>query len=120
MFPLVAPVRKRLVAHNLRTGRSGDDLVFGGTAADSFVPSTVRRRALKAWEAAGLQSITLHEGRHSAATSGSAAGPDDLALSHIMGHSSVVIARDRYGHVRPDRISEVREQMDAYYEAARG
>lgn len=120
LFPLVAPVRKRLVAHKLRTGRGGDDLVFGGTSETPFVPSTIRRRALKAWEAAGLQPITLHEGRHSAATSGSAAGLDDLALSHIMGHSSVVITRDRYGHVRPDRIAEVREQMDAYYEGAAG
>lgn len=120
LFPIVSPVRKRLVAHKLRTGRRDDDLVFGRTAVDRFTPSTVRRRALKAWEANGLQSITLHEGRHSAATTGSAAGLDDLALSHIMGHSSVVITRDRYGHVRPDRIAEVCQQLDAYYEGAAG
>ena len=66
-----------------------------------------------------LEPISLHEGRHSAATTGSAAGLDDLALARIMGHSSVVITRDRYGHVRRDRIAEVKRQLDDYYAAAR-
>jgi integrase len=120
LFPLVAPVKRRLITHKLATGGDGDQLVFGRSPADPFVPSTVRRRALKAWNAAGLEPISLHEGRHSAATAGSAAGLDDLALAYIMGHSSVVITRDRYGHVRPDRVTEVRRQLDAYYAAARG
>jgi hypothetical protein len=34
-----------------------------------------------------------------------------------MGHSSVVITRDRYGHVRPDRVAQVREVLDAYERA---
>lgn len=55
---LVAPVRKRLIAYKLRKGRGGDDLVLAGTTADRFVPSTVRRCALKAWKTAGLQPIT--------------------------------------------------------------
>lgn len=118
-FPIVEPVKRRLIAHKLATGRDGDDLVFGETADRRFVPSTVRRRARKAWEAAKLQPITLHEGRHSAATAGSAAGLDDLALAHIMGHSSVVITRDRYGHVRPDRVAEVAKVLDAYYAEAK-
>jgi hypothetical protein len=32
-----------------------------------------------------------------------------------MGHSSVVITRDRYGHVRLDRVAEVGKLLDAYY-----
>lgn len=140
LFPIIEPVRRRLIKHKLATGRSGSDLVFGRTAAERFVPSTVRTRALEAWgwkrvpnpdkglrpkviwakaREDALEPITLHEGRHSAATAGSAAGLDDLALAHIMGHSSVVITRDRYGHVRPDRVAEVRRQLDAYYEQAR-
>lgn len=118
MFPLVAPVRRRLVAHKLLSGRGGTDLVFGRSTVDRFVPSTVRRRAIDAWKIAGLQPISLHEGRHSAATAGSAAGLDDLALSRIMGHSSVTITRDVYGHMREDRIAEVTKTLDAYYEEA--
>lgn len=116
MVPVTARVRKRLIAHKLRTGRDGAELVFGRTATERFVPSTVRSRAQRAWKAAGLESIKLHEGRHSAATAGSAAGLDDLSLSYVMGHSSVVITKDRYGHVRPDRVAEVGKLLDAYYE----
>lgn len=118
MFPLVEPVRARLLDHKMRTGRRDDDLVFGRSSEDRFVPSTIRRRALKAWEAAGLESITLHEGRHSAATAGSTSGLDDLALAHIMGHSSVTITKDLYGHIREDQIAGVVDQLDRYYAAS--
>jgi hypothetical protein len=47
-----------------------------------------------------------------------AAGLDDLALSRITGHSSVMIARDVCGHMREDRITEVTRTLDAYYEEA--
>jgi hypothetical protein len=77
------PLRTDLLAHKLRTGRGGDDLVFGRTATLPFVPSTVRRRAIEAWEAGGLAPIALHECRHTAASEMRAAGlglqddPDD-------------------------------------------
>jgi integrase len=112
--------------------------VFGRTTTERFVPSTVRRRAFEAWgwkqlpnpdgpkpkmvwvkdRDDALELITLHEGRHSAATAGGAAGLDDKSLSHIAGHSSVVITKDRYSHIRPDRVVEVGKLLDAYYETA--
>jgi integrase len=39
--PLLAILRDYLDEHLLRTGRSGEDLVFGRTALDAFVASTV-------------------------------------------------------------------------------
>ena len=50
---IVAPLRAELVEHGLRTKRAGDDLVFGRTARERFVPSTVRRHAREAWERPG-------------------------------------------------------------------
>ena len=47
--PVTANLRELLVDHHLATRRGGDDLVFGRTVADPFVPSTVRSRALRAW-----------------------------------------------------------------------
>lgn len=117
-FPLPDLVLKRLRPHKLRTGRGGDELVFGATASNHFTPSTVRRRSRAAWKAAGLESITLHEGRHSAATVGALAGLDDLMLSGIMGHSSVTITKDRYGHVRDDHMAATKQQLDTYLEEA--
>lgn len=117
MFPLVKRVRSRLVRHKLATGRGGFDLVFGRTAFDRFVPTTVNRTARRSWEQVGLQPITLHEARHSAATLGSYAGLGDLELTHIMGHSSVKVTKDIYGHVREDQIVVVAQMLDTYLEA---
>jgi integrase len=50
--PLAGVLRRELAAHKLRTGRGDADLVFGRSPTLPFVPSTVRRRALDAWNAA--------------------------------------------------------------------
>jgi integrase len=47
--PLIGRVRAELASHKLATGRDGDDLVFGRTAAAAFVRSTVRTHTLLAW-----------------------------------------------------------------------
>lgn len=117
MFPIVKRLRKRLIAHKLATGRSGNDLVFGRTASKRFVPSTIGRHARDAWAAAGLEPITLHDGRHSAATLGSYAGIGDLELTHIMGHSSVLVTKDIYGHMREEQVELVTRTLDAYLQA---
>ena len=76
------------------TGRDGDDLVFGRTATRRFIPSTVRHRARRAWEDAGLEPIALHECRHTAASVMREAGIDDKLRAAILGHASVVITND--------------------------
>jgi hypothetical protein len=63
---MTGKVRAELARHRLATGRGGDDLVFGRTAADAFVRSTVRARAIKAWAESG--AVTPHEARHCAAS----------------------------------------------------
>jgi integrase len=69
--------------------------VFGATAARPFEPSTVRRRALTAWNAAQLDPITLHEGRHTFASLMIAAGVNAKAICEAMGHASVTMTFDR-------------------------
>jgi integrase len=110
--PLVPPLVDLLKAHKQATGRDGDDLVFGRTAADPFVPSTVRSRALKAWQA--LEPITLHQCRHTAASLMIAAGANPKALSNVMGHASIEITFNRYGHLMPGSEDQVGEQLAAY------
>jgi hypothetical protein len=41
-------------------------LVFGRSATEAVVRSTLRTHSLKAWEAAGLEPLTPHEARHCA------------------------------------------------------
>jgi len=85
-----------LIAHKLDSERT-DGLVFG--TGKPFASSAVRRRALIAWRNAKLTPIGLQEARHSFASLMIAAGVNAKALSVYMGHASVTITLDRYGHL---------------------
>lgn len=105
--PIVPALAEALEAHAAATGRGGRDLTFGRTAALPFVPSTIRTRALKAWKAAELEPITLHQCRHTFASMMIASGANAKALSVVMGHASITITFDRYGKLMPGGEAEV-------------
>ncbi len=111
--PIPAVLRDYLVEHKLRSGRR-DGLVFGTSYARPFTPSNVRKRANAAWARAGLEPIGLHECRHTFASLMIAADVNAKALSAYMGHSSVTITLDRYGHLMPGNESEAAARLDAY------
>ncbi len=48
-----------------------------------------------------------------------AAGVNAKALSTFMGHTSVTITLDRYGHLFPGNESEAAALLDAYLEKAK-
>jgi integrase len=112
--PIPAALREVLAAELLRTGRRGDDLVFGATATLPFVPKTVQRRADAAWKRAGLTRLTFHDCRHTYASLMIAAGANAKALSSYLGHASIEITFDRYGHLMPGNEAEAAGLMDAY------
>jgi integrase len=118
--PILTRLRTDLLAHKLRTGGDGEDLVFGRTASIPFIPSTIRRRAIDAWEAAELEPIALHECRHTAASEMRAAGLDFKLIQTIIGHSSVTTTFDRYTHVSREHLRAAGERFEAHVEAACG
>jgi integrase len=119
--PLLAALRDYLDELIIGAGRGGEDLLFGRTAHDPFVPSTVRNRALAAWEAAGgLEPITLHECRHTFASMLIHAGVNPKAIQEFMGHSTIEMTFDRYGHLMPGSRDEARACVDAYLSEACG
>jgi integrase len=118
--PIIDVLAPELAAHELRTGRRRDELVFGRTAELPFVPSTVRNRARAAWTAAELDPIGLHEARHTFASTMIAAGVNMKALSEFMGHASIKMTMDVYGHLMPGGIAEARERIDSYLGRQRG
>ena len=73
-------------------------------------------RATKAWERAALTRITLHECRHTFASLMIAAGVNAKALQVFMGHASVSITLDRYGHLFPGSEQEAGFLLDQYLE----
>jgi integrase len=112
--PIASALREELLAHLLRTGRRGGDLVFGRSAVSPFEPSRLAARAKKAWKEARLERITLHECRHTFASCMIAAGMNAKALSSYMGHSSIAITYDRYGHLMPGNEDEAAGLLDTY------
>jgi len=138
--PIIGALASVLAAHKLRTGRDQDELVFGPDGVRAFEPSTVRRRALAAWgwrevpnrEAGGprtvlvkarpdaLTPIGLHEARHTFASTLIAAGVNAKAITEAMGHASVTMTFDRYGHLMPDGRDEARARVDAYLDGTGG
>lgn len=117
--PIVPAVEHELRAHKLRTGRKGSDLVFGATAEKPCERSTIRRRALAAWEKADIDPITPHECRHTAASLMIDAGCNAKALSVVMGHASIEITFNRYGKLMPGGESEVGRLLSEYLDGAR-
>ena len=112
--PIPAALRSLLAAELLRSGRRDDELLFGCGPGLPFQPSHLTRHADSAWQAAGLARITLHECRHTYASLMIAAGVNAKALSTYMGHSSIQITYDRYGHLMPGNEGEAAGLLDAY------
>jgi integrase len=118
--PIASVLNKLLAAELLRTGRRDEDLVFGSSELHPFSPQALQYRADKAWKAAKLERLTLHDCRHTYASLMIAAGVNPKALSTYMGHSSVTITLDRYGHLFPGNEAEAAELLDSYLSRAAG
>jgi integrase len=71
-------------------------------------------RADRAWKRTKLKRITPHECRHTCASLMIAAGVNAKALSTYMGHASIQITLDRYGHLMPGNEEEAAGLLDAY------
>ena len=68
----------------------------------------------RAWAAAGLEPIGLHDCRHTYAAFMIAAGINTKALSTYMGHSTITITLDRYGHLLPGNEREAAGLLDQW------
>jgi integrase len=116
--PILAVLRDYLDAHKIATGRGASDLVFGRTSEHAFVASTVSNHADRAWQAAGLDRITLHECRHTFASLLIDAGVNAKAIQTFMGHATIEMTFDQYGHLIPGSRDQARELVDGYLNAA--
>jgi integrase len=74
----------------------------------------LRRRTRARWKEAGLKPLGFHEGRHTYASIGIAAGLNPKTLSTYLGHATITITLDRYGHLMPGSEVEARAMLDTY------
>jgi integrase len=114
--PIVAALRSHLAARKLKRETAG--ALFFGEGSRPFNRDGLVARAGKAWKAAGFAPIGLHECRHTFASILIAAGVNAKALSSYLGHSSIQITLDRYGHLMPGNEDEAVALVDAYLERA--
>jgi integrase len=124
--PILDTLAAPLTAHKQATGRDGESFVFGWNASRPFALESIRRRSLAAWDAENarrleadseadlLEPITLHEARHTCASLMIAAGVNAKALSVIMGHSTIAMTFDTYGHLMPGGLDEAAAVTNAY------
>jgi integrase len=112
-----------------RTGRSGNDLVFGRDADTPFNSNTVHSRARRAWKIARerddkegiipeherIRSIGLHDCRHTAVSHMLDAGITIDKVSKFIGHSSITVTIDRYGHLLPGGEAEAADILNEYH-----
>jgi hypothetical protein len=109
IVPIVGALRELLLDLKLE---SASNYVFG-KAEQPFSPSSVYLRARRAWRKAGLEGIGLHEARHTCASVMIAAGVNAKAITHYLGHSSIEVTFDRYGHLMPGNEAEAVALIDA-------
>jgi integrase len=92
-------------------------LVFTGSSGGPLRHSNFRRRIwLPALEAARLaEKVRIHDLRHTCAALLIAAGAHPKAIQAHLGHSSIVVTMDRYGHLFPDDMDRLAQQLDAVH-----
>lgn len=115
--PLVGLLRRYLAAQRLASG--GEEFVFPHPHGGAAKPNAYVDRARRDWKAAGLEPILLHECRHTFASMMIAAGVNPKALSTYLGHSSIAITLDRYGHLMPGSEADAAARLDAYLASER-
>lgn len=112
--PISETLRAHLIAHRLQQGRGGKGFVFCRPDGRPFEPIGTHGRARTAWKHARLQPVGLHECRHTYASFMIAAGVNTKALSTHMGHSTITITLDRYGHLLPGNEQEAAALLDSW------
>jgi integrase len=86
----------------------------GAVSAVSVMSGKIAERARRRWAAQGLESITLHECRHTYASVLMAAGYTLRELMEYMGHSSLQ-ATERYVKLlTPPDETDPAERLNAY------
>ena len=116
--PVAAALRVQLEAH--RTQAVETRFAFGRTGDRTFSASGVVDRAHRIWRRAALDPIGLHECRHTFASLMIAAGVNIKALQSFMGHASITVTLDLYGHLLPGSEDEAAALLDTYLASAGG
>lgn len=85
-----------------------------GARVVGLAVTTVRGQLKHAAALAGVEGVTPHVIRHSVATHLIAEGVPLAIVSKMLGHASVSITADVYGHLQPSHMDGAAEALDAW------
>jgi integrase len=124
--PIPKTLRPILAEHIMGLGRR-EGLAFGRDPETPFSHTGLPDRCARLWKAENkrrteadgedaelLEPIGLHDARHTYASLMIAAGVNLKALSEFMGHASVTITLDRYGHLLPGSREHAAGLLDTF------
>jgi integrase len=114
--PVPATVMAQLRQHYLRSPfKAKRNYVFCTERGTALSDSNMRQRILApALKAAGLPNVGHHCFRHSYISNALAAGTPIGYVSRIVGHASIAITMDRYGHIAPDSLDAEGARIDEF------
>ncbi len=118
--PIIDKLAVLLADHFVLLDHPSEGLLFPSTNNPDWPTDAgiLRRRTHARWSKAGLKPLGFHEGRHTYASIGIAAGLNPKTLSTYLGHATITITLDRYGHLMPGSEVEARAMLDAYLDAS--
>jgi integrase len=105
---------EELRAHLEGVDSGPDVLLFTALRGGPLRTANFRQRVWwPALDAAGLpRSIRIHDLRHTCASLLIRQGVHPKAIQHHLGHSSINITMDRYGHLLPDQFDDLAARLD--------
>ncbi|MFI6332952.1 tyrosine-type recombinase/integrase [Micromonospora chersina] len=98
---VVFPKSVALSLSPLVSGKRREELVFTAPLGGPVRTRNFRRGWVKWTAAAGLAGLRIHDLRHTLAASLISAGVALTAVQRMLGHSSIAVTSDLYGHLLP-------------------
>lgn len=108
------PIAAKVLAM-LDTSRPAGERLLALPAQYSTMTPTMFRNlvVLPAAREAGLEGVTTHDLRHTAASLAIRSGADVKMVQAMLGHASAAMTLDLYGHLWPSALDDVAARMDA-------
>ncbi|UCF02846.1 MAG: site-specific integrase [Deltaproteobacteria bacterium] len=97
----------------LRNGRSPSEWVFANEKGEMLHRESFRNALNRCLERAGLRRVRIHDLRHTYATIRLLRGHNVGDVSYQLGHSSIKITYDVYGHWIPGKFKSEVDELDA-------
>ena len=122
--PISAPIRKVLMEQRDKQNKNKEllwdkyyrsDYVCTKEDGTILDPSTISSRFGQILNRDGLPHVRFHDLRHTAASLMILEGVDLKTISDILGHSSISITADIYGHVLEEQKRKAVDKLDKYF-----